>query len=445
MLPNTDDDATGDSNNEGALKFVSQNRSRLQRSVSRRPERGTSSRRDASPDRRRGRARSPSRQRDHEAPVSRKNSTAANGRRKKREDSASGRRSAKPEADPLAQLDPMASSLRGSALSNPRLVSRSKQVAQAELEARRASLARRPSAPTIPMPPLAGSHAKSMSESVAPPPLTRNHTDSGLRPFLLNSSRYENGDLRLQNGQTSQPGSASSMHDDLVPNGILTNDAYQLPARTYSAQAIHEDSGWAPAEPPSNMPRHPAFDHRVQSRGTSRTRTTSPGARRGKSVERRRISPQEPLEEPAIIIGSDVEEPTYRASDGPTYIPELQHLAMPPPPPPPPPAPPAPPKDLRIQTDLPTATNIQLPKSAFAGYSAEPASSTPEKGHRRVSSRGNDGQFMGKIRGITDRMRSTSKPRDNISRSPNVDEGIMSPYETVTMIPPPLTSIVERR
>jgi len=446
MVP-TDEDLVGGSNMDpGAFRFVTQNRSRIQRSTSRRPERGTSARRDMSPDRRRGRPRSPSRQRDQEQTLSRKTSVSMkHGRRKKRDQSEDVHRDEKLVLNSIEQLDALADSIRYNSLSNPRLGNRSKDVAQAELEARRASLARRPSAPTIPVPGHSSMHLKSASEGVAPP-FNRTQTDSGLRPFLLSSAKYETSETRGRPGTPQAMDSAAESAQQMM-NGhseTLNNDAYQLPARTYSANANREDDDfYAPVEPPQNMPRHPAFDHRVcTSRGNSRTRTrtASPGGGlRGMSVERPHTVPEQ--ESPPMVFGSisSPEEPAYRVSqDGPTLIPELQHLAVPPPPPPPP----APPKDLRIQTDLSNIATIPLPRSAYPA-SGE-LSATPDKHHRRVSSR-NEGQLMGKIRGITDRMRSNSKPRDNISRSPNMEEGIMSPYETVTMMPPPLTSINERR
>ncbi|KAK5947475.1 hypothetical protein PMZ80_001625 [Knufia obscura] len=446
MVP-TDEDLSGVSGAEpGAFKFVSQNRSRLHRSSSRRPERGTSARRDPSPDRRRGRPRSPSRQRDYEQTQSRKNSVSMkSSRRKKRDQSEGAYREETLALESLQKLDALADAIRHDSQSNPRLGGRDKGVAQAELEARRASLARRPSAPTIPMPGQGSMHLKSASDGITPPPLNRTQTDSGLRPFLLSSARYDNGETRGRPGTPKAMDTAADVAQQMLNGHVETfsNESYLLPARTYSATANREDQDfYAPSEPPQNMPRHPAFDHRVgNSRGNSRTRTrtASPGGNRAMSVERPRAVPEQ--ETPPMVFGSvsSPEEPSYRTSlNGPTIIPELQHLAVPPPPPPPP----APPKDLRIQTDLSNIATIPLPKSAYPA-SGE-LSATPDKQHKRVSSR-NEGQFMGKIRGITDRMRSNSKPRDNSSRSPNIEEGIMSPYETVTVMPPPLSTLNERR
>lgn len=429
MLP-SEDDLTAGSGTDPAFKFVSQNRSRLHRSVSRRPERGTSSRRDASPDRRRGRARSPSRQRDYEETQRRKRDTSE----------YEGERSHQESID---QLDALAASIK-----NPhKSKSRSKELAQAELEARRLSLARRPSAPEIPVPSLL-THTKSASGGLQPmpPPLLRNNTDSILRPTQYQPNRHD-----LVGGRPGTPQAMAAPTEQAEET--LTSATYLLPARTYSANTMREDvEKWAPIEVPQNMPRHPAFDHRVgTSRGNSRSRGTSRSRTRGDSPQRGRSSVERPeafLEEDedeqeqlpdAMFIGIDSPDGgDNRVSIGPTIIPELQHLAVPPPPPPPP----APPKDLRIMTDISNIASIPLPKSAYPGDQI-PLSATPEKPHKRGSSRNEGGQLMGKLR---DRIRGSSKSRsDNNARSPNVDDGIMSPYETVTMMPPPLSAIHERR
>lgn len=425
----SEDDLTAGSGTDPAFKFVSQNRSRLQRSVSRRPERGTSSRRDPSPDRRRGRPRSPSRQREYEE------------RQRRKEDNSEDYGVETSHQDSIDQLDALAASIKGPV---NRLKARSKELAQAELEARRLSLARRPSAPEIPVPGISASHSKPASGVLQPvaPPLLRHNTDSILRPTQYQAS--------LSRGR---PGTPQAMAAPAEPaEETLSSAAYQLPARTYSANTMREEvEKWIPNEVPPNMPRHPAFDHRVgtsrgnsrsRTRGNSRSRNRADSRERGRaSVERHDALTEEEEEQQlpdAMFIGIDSPEGgNNRVSIGPTIIPELQHLAVPPPPPPPP----APPKDLRIMTDLSNIASIPLPKSAYPGE-REPMSATPDKPHKRVSSRNEGGQFIGKIR---DRIRGNSKPRDNNARSPNIDDGIMSPYETVTMMPPPLSAITERR
>lgn len=446
MVP-SEEDRAGRLSVEAALRFVNQNRSRLQRSTSRRPERGTSARRDPSPDRRRNRERSPSRQRDENMPtLSRKNSVSGNTRRKKRQASEEPRRSDNFHYDSLEQLDAMADSIRNNTLSNPRQAGRTRELAQAELEARRLSLARRPSAPIIPLPGQIKEGKSAIDGIAAPPPLVHSATDTAVHTLSRASGQ---GNIEEKRPGTPQAmDHPSDSQDSLNPVEVLSSATYLLPARTYSANTNGEqDEMWLPNEVPQNMPRHPAFDYRVgQSRGKSRSRTRAESAdrMRGKSVEQPQILPEE--ESSAYVVGSPDPsiESVYGNSTGPLIIPELQHLAVPPPPPPPP----APPRQLfplRIQTDIPTAASIPLPRSAYPSNSAEPQSATPDKQHKRVRST-NEGQFIGKIRGLTDRMRSTSRPGDNVTRSPNMEDGIMSPYETVTMhMPPPLTSISERR
>ena len=421
MVPSEDDNA-GRSSVDPALRFVAANRSRFPRSTSRQPGGRSGDSREPSPGRRKHRARS----------------TSRDSRRVKHDSSEDARM----HQETFDRLEAEAASIRNNTTNHSRASTRSKELAQAELEARRLSLARRPSAPAIPVPSLANGHGKSASEGFAvAAPLNRNNTDSVLRPTTYSSLRNEYSSskarpgtpqamkLRLQEGEAQQE------------DETLNSDSYLLPARTYSANAMRDQvEAWIPTEIPHNMPRHPAFDETVgsRSRGNSRSRTRGGSPRRGKSTERPRVLPEEEDFQPLVIGDSDYspDPAEYRSSTGPVIVPELQHLAVPPPPPPPPAAPPT---GLRIQTDLPTAMNIPLPKSA---YPPEPLSATPDKPHKRVSSRNEGGQLRGKFRGF---MRSNSKPRDNISRSPNMEEGIMSPYETVTMMPPPLTSINERR
>ncbi|KAK5085651.1 hypothetical protein LTR05_004938 [Lithohypha guttulata] len=404
-----------ENSSDPAFRFVSQNRSRLQRSTSRRPERGTSARRDASPDRRRGRPRSPSRQRDYETRTGQSSTQIPDDIRDSDELSRAT----------IEKLNAMTQSMRGS----PGFRSRTRELAQAELEARRLSLARRPAAPTIPLPGHVNAHSKSSSDGFAAvaPPLNRNYTDSVLRSAKRTASRQE---------QQGRPGTPQAMHAPLEELQHETSESFQLPARTYSANAIRENvEAWRANAVPENMPRHPAFNHQVKSRGNSRSRTRAESSNRQRNLSREENMILAEDVQPLIVGYSDESETAeHRVSIGPTVIPELQHLAVPPPPPPPP----APPRDLRIQTDLSNIAAIPLPRSAYP-TNAELSSATPDKPHRRVPSRnGEGGQLMGKIRGM---IRSSSKPRDNFSRSPNADDGIMSPYETVTMMPPPLSTM----
>lgn len=460
MVP-SEEDLKGRPNVDPALRFVSQDRSRFQRSTSRRPERGTSERREQSPDRRRPRDRSESRQPgEGSGRVSRKSSVSQKEkRRKKRDQSEDNRSRTEPShAEAIEQLDAMAESLM---LSKHAPHDRKKELAQAELEARRLSLARRPSAPTIPMPGQ-NNHSKSASEGhAAPPPLLRYHTDQPLKALPRNASFYETQDYENNASVRGRPGTPRAMQRPADSNSpipaqgntheeMLSSESYQLPPRTYSANKMREQQdqreqrrvyeldnvdSFAPADIPDGMPRHHAFDSRVStSRGNSRsrTRTQSPSLR-NRSRSRGPMDSQQlhtPEETPPLIIGSPEWSHSHlrKVSEGPAVIPELQHLAIPPPPPPPP----APPKELalKITPDMANAANIPLPRSAFPGYDpVEPKTSASSVGHKREKS-GSESQLMGKIRGITDRMRSASKTRDN-ARSPPLENMGPSPYETV--------------
>lgn len=467
MVP-SEEDMEGRSSVEPALRFVNQNRSRFQRSTSRRPERGTSARRDHSPDRRRGRERSPSRQRDTETPIASRMNGVGNkeGRLWESDASQDAHRSDRPQYDTLEQLDEMAEMIRNNEIGNQKMSTKSKELAQAELEARRLSLARNPSAPAIPMPGRGNNHFKSASDGyAAQPPMFRNHSDLTLRTLRSVTPRQDYDEYKTSSQgrpgtpQAMQVQNESSKQEQDGQNDHSDDGAFRLPARAYNANNNRDEvNTWAPPEPPPNMPRHPAFNHRVgTSRGSSRSRTraSSQEGRRGKSsesskqfTEAQAVPEEVPTieEPPPVIIGSPEMSDDHREkreSDGPTIIPELQHLAVPPPPPPPPP-PPA--KGLRIQTDLAQIASIPLPRSAFPGQLEVNGNGSEQ--HRRQSSREGgqaQPQFLGKIRGITERMRSNSKSRDNYTRSPNPDESRMSPYETVTMMPPPLSAMSDRR
>jgi hypothetical protein len=317
----------------------------------------------------------------------------------------------------------------------------SKEIAAAELEARRLSLARRPSAPNIPLPGQA-LHGKSASESNAPP-LYRAQTDDYL-------ARYGESRMRRPSTPRAMQVTPSILDEhqpetDLLPRSTFTPKPEQMDSprpgtshsgkqRSHSASRsavdehrTHEDIQATLAQ----LPRHPAYDARVsRSRDHSRNRSERDHSR-GVSRDRPRVSP--PLEDMgSMIIAGEQQGPPR-----PPVLPELQHLMTPPPPPPPP----APPKDrpsLAVRTDSLNAARIPLPLSAIPRDDGPP-SAHPGLGHRRGRSGngGSENQFMGKIKNFAGKMRSASQNRDNMTRSPppqwqaETHHG-QSPYETNT-------------
>jgi hypothetical protein len=436
---------------EGALRLVSRNRGRRERSGSRRPERGTSSRREASPDRRKHPARTSSRKPSETAladqSLSRKSSVSAGGEHRRREPSSERRGRVEHESmpsmydssvysslapeDSISQISTVDPEYRSQ--SNPTFLDKKrKQLAAAELEARRLSLARRPSAPAIPLPGQSTLHGKSASMDAAPI-LTRSKTD--FLPTLANiNSIVDQIDARnspkaagSESGSSGKdstgarkrlPGTPRAMrhpmHDFSIPDipdnigTLLGSEAYR-PSNAFDP--IPRSSSAPPEKDdhpvvPTDLPKHPAFDIRIPN---SRSSSKASESRRAMSRERK----------------------VYQSNDPPPILPELQHLVSPPPPPPPPDLPyEHPPSNLKLQTSFsPQPNSIPLPQS---GMASEPASANTQFQHRRGRSGNEATGVFGKVRNLADRMRSTSRGHD--ARSPPTEE-TPSPYESIPLPP----------
>lgn len=447
-----------------ALRLVSHDRQRVQRSKSRRPERGTSAVRDVSPDRRKPRTRSRSRQaRDLETEIARKSSVSARAETPVRDPYQT--LSLAPHADlgltsmprPVAELanDPLYTALYSEASSTPQLQSlsdrRRKEIAAAELEARRLSLARRPSVPEIPLPGHLAYHSKSHSVGAStPPPLQRAHTETLLSGAYSNSfigrmiAKHSPTEPTHSDSGSSGKGSSRS-HKPLpgtpramkhpeynanadavpeIPDSLPTlSGSVYLPQSVFDIQRsssapVPEHA--APPPFPVDLPMHPAYDWRLPtSRANSKTRERdfSPNGR-ASSRERTRISPREP---PTMVLGSTGMAPVTNIAV-PPVLPELQHLAAPPPPPPPP----AIPHHLVMSSPLSVVSENpdQIEPSTSTGFPEPP----PIPHHRRGRS-GND-NFVDKIRSITGRLRSTSRGR-NTQSPPSAASDNPSPYESL--------------
>lgn len=465
------------SETEQALRFVSSNRQRLHahqrstsRSLSRRRDRGTSTRRAASPDRRKAsRARSSSRQgHEREIGLIRKGSVVhrnASGAHILQRDPSADRTQAEevtvaplsvgrtgPVSEPGAEAR-AANNLQSAA------DKRKKELAAAELEARRLSLARRPSAPSIPfpgenMPPF---HSKSRSMGGAPP-LMRSHTDDSV-PTLQSQSFAER--VQAKHSPNDPSGSDANSPSKSSPNTRMglpaTPRAMRHPALSppsgedsvpdmhrkvmmlsdgvYQPEMSHDlpRSMSAPVPDlsppiPADLPAHPAFDRRLpSSRSSSKNRDCAfspPGGRnRDPSRERLRISPREGHSHGRTIMTSLEVPPT---------LPELQHLATPPPPPPAPNMA----HHSPIVHDGDVVTVVWPDASAMVenGPTTAPVTQSnsleqQQARHRRAGSINEN--FAGKIRSITTRLRSTSRGRN--TKSPQAEEETPSPYESLPM------------
>lgn len=471
---------------EEHLRIVSENRHRLrsqQRSKSRRPERGTSARRDPSPDRRRLRDRSNSRpgiERER-TPARHHHNVSANRQGIDRHEVSERSVDLAPQYD---FADVRGLDIRSA--SNPQFLSERsrKELAAAELEARRLSLARRPSAPAIPLPGHAA-HQKSASMSnprsladigenyqgkYGAPAMSRSEATSDLASsssfFGIDASNAPRG-LPSTPRAMRHPTYSSDYGDPGtpavpdIPDGLatLSGNVYKPeghpPFRRSMSAPVPEMS---PDEVlpfvPSDLPTHPAFNHQLPgSRSNSRTRTFSP-SRREPSRERARVSPGEPP--PSSLVPAPLSVAYHELNklskinttnlDAPPLLPELQHLQTPPPPPPPPSHPHsanATPYSANAQSAISTMSamikigidgenGVAEPQSASTSQMAEGSrSGRTSADHRR--GRSVNENFAGRIRTFTDRLRSTSRGKN--ARSPPTESSENpSPYESL----PPL-------
>ena len=443
------------SNPEDALRFVNADMKRRNEQDSRktprddsyRLKRGTSAKRDESPDRRRHRSRSRSRQ--AMAARSRKNSTVVNSPMfldsliSPFSDGAPGI-SVLPTAEPISRPATTGTS--------PRFVSdeRRKELAQAELEARRQSLARRPSAPSIPRPDSQGHH-KSASFSIAERIQAKDSPDgSESSGFAARNSKYSTGlpqtprAMRHPN-YNSTYGDKDAPDVPEVPEGLIPlsdsvhYNGYNPIQRSMSAPLTEHVFQSLMA---NGMPTHPAFQpHLPSSRSSSRTRAQDVNSEPKHSP----MSPPAPPEK-----GPD----WAKSNEMPPILPQLQHLAgavaVPPPPPPPPktfingnnntPVDPAGVINIRYEGD---ESIVEVsPVANEAPQTVLRASTIPQSPyHSRKDSKdssvlsGGDNNLMGKFRNMTDRMRSSSRGRG--PRSPAAVESQDSPYESIPPMPPP--------
>lgn len=437
---------------EESLRLVAIDRERLrsqQRSSSRRPpDRGTSARRDPSPDRRRPATRSESRQ-------------------------ARDANNTQPEPSPATDSvdeshNKPAASSSSAGLSAAERTKR--EQAAAELEARRLSLARRPSAPNIPLP--GETQAAAAENSIDSPPSSGGSFSQRVRS-RSNASRpspdYPNGsDSSSSRGrstvQVGLPATPRVMRHPKHSDGYIDEDTPEipdlptLPSTTYQADAAKIGRSmsvpivdYQPAVP-SDLPHHPRYNPGIpRSRSTSRTRGPMGHRRDGSrdlhGINANRYGSPPPV---SVSIEMDGQQDTTKAA-APPILPELQHLTTPPPPPP------APAPESRESLKDTETINIVIDENAQVGndlprpFTTEPTSTTtaaaaaaaaagtpPVRETRRMSVDHRRGRSINesiatKIRNFTGRMRSTS--RGPGARSPPAESpDKVSPYESIQMV-----------
>lgn len=423
-----------------------------QRSTSRRPgERARSSRREMSPDRRLPRDRSMSRKAVSTLrESSRPRVTVRDGSPERIPEMASDSR-------PISRHSNQSSQSRQL---RPTTLSR-KELAAKELEERRLSLARRPSAPIIPHPgelahrpvPVERSHtddAESFAtismhrdpiqrSQTADPEISKKYSPTsrmymgatsttsvpiGLpaTPRAMRHPRYMSSDPNEREGIPAVP----TIPDTMVANAQETRDAQDdlgplLPATTFGQPTLARSASAPPEDlSPVNMAPRISPTYPLGRRG-------SLGGNRGHSrntssdgTNYKRISPP-PItasidetihENQVVILETDPAAPPLLA--------ELQHLAAPPPPPPAP---------LQLNTSPKSSMfiNVAIDENPIekAQEAISPIASSPHS-HRR--GRGSVSENIGMtFKRVTERMRSTSRSRN---KSPPMRAEI-APYESV--------------
>ena len=374
-----------------------------------------------------------------------------------------------------------------------------KELAAKELEERRLSLARRPSAPVIPHPgELAGirpsvgnrsatemgnspnsmfpsmsaltekgmqrsnsvdpdamnrySHIKVSGTSTSTAPIGLPATPRAMRhPRYMAADPHERECIpavpEIPANYTPQEPQASDELAPLLPSSVFGQKSAE-PPRSASAPA----EGKSPSTPASGTAPHPAFRPGVNThtrRGSHARKPSQPETLTNTTYKQPSppivtASIDETLYDNQVVIIDDSGEAT-----SPLVLEELKHLATPPPPPPPP---------SMYHTHQhssstnslgvinigiedqprhasPVAANPSEVAKARAGQASEAPSSGPTPSgspnmHRRGRNSVSD-NIGSRIRGVAERMRSTSRSRN---KSPPMESFTPSPYETV--LPP---------
>ncbi|OJJ80412.1 WD40 repeat domain-containing protein [Aspergillus glaucus CBS 516.65] len=344
---------------------------------------------------------------------------------------------------------------------------RRKELAAAELEARRLSLARNPSAPNIPFPgdirlntrsPPVGlpfsispfgqrSQARQRAPSIMESQSKRSSSDSGSSQPGLPTSPSSSSSLRQAKYNN---GTSNGQEDNAADAPILLSAATYQPEEERIGRSMSvpmPETHHSPpvnANMPPNIPMHPRYNPNLpRSRSTSRSRHI--GHRRENSREHG--SPGSYFGGSPVAVS--IEETLANADHQPPILPELQHLNTPPPPPPLPFSNSASASlressgtiDIafdnenlgrllpRAMTAGPAFTNTMDVRTSVNGSaSASPDRRRMSFDHRRGKSANES--FTSKIRNFT-RMRSNSRGLEGWG-SPAVETEL--PYESVQMV-----------
>lgn len=406
---------------EDSLRLVTMDRERRSqhRSSSRRPERGSSARRDPSPERRRQRARSSSRQ------------------------ARDANTSEQTPATESTEERPKGTTTSDTSLSAAERTKR--EQAAAELEARRLSLARRPSAPNIPLPgsvqhgSASGSPGIRQDSSASEASFTQrilaknNGSKRSPDPLSSSESSTSRGRSSVRVGLPTAPAalrypkySEGHEDDDTTHHTPVSSTRHADPSKIRRSMSV-PPLDYQPAIP-ADLPHHPMYIPNLpRSRSTSRTRLAHGHRRAGSQDQALGIHGSPPVVSVGVEPGGST--PNDRAA--PPILPELQHLASPPPPP------------LGPQRDgkhddvggAVTETSVSANELRRPGTAGQ--ETLPVREFRRMSADHRRGRSINEtistaLRNFTGRMRSSSRgPRVQSPQSEFSDR--LSPYESIQL------------
>ncbi|KAI2706684.1 hypothetical protein DTO012A7_4695 [Penicillium roqueforti] len=328
-----------------------------------------------------------------------------------------------------------------------------REIAAAELEARRLSLARNPSAPNIPFPgelqsaksPLEGSPPFSGTGSYFQRAPSRNKASQNKASLDYPSSSDSNSSRSgMPGGLPATPRAmrhpkygGSGQHEDRPPSVPLipTDNSFFLSNARYQGDVerigrsmsvpVPEGQYNAPSMP-NDLPTHPRFNPALpRSRSSSRSRAkghnrTSSGSYISSTSPHVQVSIEETIEH-AMQRGPSAQYETIPPPPPPPILPELQHLNTPPPPPPfPLSATPISPRESSATIDIAIDNNQDLGRLLPRAMTAAPAINVGDQGadshqpgsprtsfdHRR--NRSSNESFTNKLRSLT-RMRNSSR------------------------------------
>ncbi|KJK68680.1 hypothetical protein P875_00075777 [Aspergillus parasiticus SU-1] len=322
---------------------------------------------------------------------------------------------------------------------------RRKELAAAELEARRLSLARNPSAPNIPFP----GELQHSRIPESPPFSVNSHgpRTPGRRRASSSKASPEHRSSSDSNSSQSGPSGLATTPRAMrhpkydqetapsVPNvpdsTILLSDArYQADAqRIGRSMSVPVPELKQPGTVPSDLPMHPRFNPRLpRSRSTSRTRNM--GHRRENSREQGGYSyGGSPVD---ISIEEGIENAMeLKYYETPPMLPELQHLnALPPPPPPAPVMDCASPRESSGTIDI-AIDNENMGKLLPRAMTAGPAVSMetqPTLDRRRMSFEHRRGKSVNES--FSSKIRSLAR-MGTVNRAPDSWAETHFPYESI--------------